>query len=261
MQSVRILQCDWDDRQQFVQDMVGSVVLNGNSIFRTIPELHPKLDWLYAAACDLIPVVLGVPGNATGDMIEYVPGLARYRVTYRTLPYRVVADDAAQTTELYRYVERRWKPSVESLVTRGRFIWVTAPKDTIWEPLSILQPSAVYEYVWHQVPVAVDILLPATLQTNINAALGTMNSAAFDSGRFAARQLLCVAPEIVLTQAANADYTYRITYPFMYRENGWHKVYRPLTTGGSYQEVTETGTSLDRSIYATSNFDNLFKIV
>ena len=245
--------------------MVGFAALVGNSIIRSIPEVHPKYDWLYAQQCDQVPVVLGIPSDdANIDMISYVnnTGQARYRVTYRALPYKVRADDAAETTELYRYVERRWKPSVESLVTRGQFKWVTGPSagEVLWEPLSILQPSAVYEYVWHQVPIASDILLPSTLQTNINAALGTINNASFDSARFTARQLLCVAPEITLTQAANGDYTYRITYPLMYRENGWHKVYQPSTAGGAYREITETGTTLDRSIYATSNFDNLFKI-
>lgn len=265
-QAVRILECGWNNRYRFVQDLLGwSDYDSGSIITRYIPEQHPDpdLDTFYAVEAQLIGGV-GVPDIDDDDFIRFldkvptdpipaqlVYGRARYQVTYRQFDYDIFADEDI-ATELERYVSRYYNFSIESVTLPGNTFEFTSDSQKIPELAPIVFPLVELTYVWRQVP---DPYPSAT----ITAALGKVNNAAFDVNFsptvYVAESLLLIGADVKSYWSVGGRFSWDITYKFSYRPNTWNKLYRKSTN--SFDAIRRVAAP-SQSAYLTTSFDALF---
>lgn len=256
---VRPCLVDWDDQQHFVQDMLGYSVRQGNSIVRSLPDRHPEYDWLYAVDAEVANGI-GAPAQDSGasDMIRFVDkpgsstsGKAIINVTYKHLDFDVKTDEEAAAHadgELSRYVSRTRTYATEALQIPGSTFKFVSDNVVIQQPWTKRTYTMELSYAWHQVP--------AVNESKIADCLGCVNSNAFDSGKYAVKTLLFVAPDIRRTRAASGDIAYEITYKFLFRPNGWNSFYRASV----FDYAAVIGTDGITYPYDSVNFLELFQL-
>lgn len=273
----RLVQVAWNRRYEFMRETVGYSFLGGvlpnnanSTIHRYLPSKHPDATGhpsissnVYAVSADLDTVV-GVPSAAgAGGLIDYgSTGLVRYRVKYEPLTYAIQKDDAC-SSELERFVTKTWQPTVESLSIPGHLFKWSSDNVKITSPIAKVIPGAEIQYTWWDVPATVidgQVMLPSQLMTNISDGVGKVNSAAFDANYtslFAAKTLLALPPRIEATFNAGGFPCYNITYKFIYKPNGWNKLYR--VSSGAFAAVTTVAGAGTTEIYATYDFAKFFQ--
>jgi hypothetical protein len=290
----RVLRCRWDQRAEFVQDMVGAHTWDGTStkFERDLPEADLTYDFLSCVSCRLREAK-GVPcQDASDGALEYIEknssglvgttsGYAVYDCVFRALDYNLVVD-AATTSELQRFVTRDWKFAVDALVIPSQSLrWSNTGEDgdsgysgtnrIIAQPLPKNFPTANYQMVWEHVPGLVVGAVPVLPIGNILDALGTVNNADFDAGFgpsgatkvFPAGTLLVLSAEAIRVRTASAQPLWRITYSCHYRGNkvgstykGWNSLYDRISCLFLKVFATVAGKP---AIYDTSDFTKLFK--
>jgi len=265
-QAIRILECGWDQRYRFVQDLLGwSDYDSGPIITRYTPEQHPDPDFstFYATDAQLIDS-LGVPDTDSNALdfvrfLDKVPsdpipdpgnevfGRARYQVTYRQFDYDIFKDEDI-ATELERYISRYYNFSVENLTLPGNtFEFTNFPTEKIPQLAPIPVPLVELTYVWHQVPD------PFPDQA-ISDALGKVNSALFD-GFYLAETLIFIGADVKAYWSVGNRFSWDITYKFQYKANGWNKLYR--RTNDTFEPIRRQAAP-SKSIYETVSFETLF---
>lgn len=258
-EAVRILQCNWTDRQHFMFDMLGYPTnLGDGSIARSTPEPHPDLKFLFAAEAEMIQGQ-GVPGqDSATQLINYsniIPGigatedgsgLARFAVTYRAFPYDIKEDDEIGT-ELDRYVERRQTFATEAFPIPGTSLQWDSDSKPIQEPI----PKSLYtkevSYIWYEVPG-----LP---NTNIQNCINKANIEEFDG--YDIGTLLMIAPDIVRKRSAIGLIVWEITYKFLWRPQTWNFLYR--RSAGDF-ELVKNSVGGKPAIYDLADFGTLFEL-
>lgn len=273
----RLCQVDWNQRFTFIKGMIGFSTLgaplanNANStIHRYLPDQFPAADGstvstnVYAVSAELQDVI-GVPDQAgVRQMIDYTAssGKVRYRVAYEPLNYAVMSDDdGLNTTELNRYVTKTWQPTIETLMIQGHLFKFTTGNVKITAPLPKMLEGAEVQYSWWDVPASVtdgQVYLPGVLSSNISDCVGRVNDAAWDSSLWGTKTLLCMPPRIEPTFNAGGFPSYNIHYKFLWKPNGWHKVYRPKTSPPSFDTVVANSDGTTE-MYDTEDFDILFQ--
>jgi hypothetical protein len=286
-ESVRILECNWNDRYGFIQDLIGYPKLDGFvapfTLFRRLPEPHPELAYLYAVEADLLKGV-GVPDiSPDSNLIRFlnkVPtdpipepgteefGRARFAVIYRWLPY-VLAKDGDVDSEIDRFVERRQTFSAENLGLPGngfQFLtdYAAHNNNTLQDNVQRLLFTKELSYIWYQVP--------AIPEANIRNCIGKVNSMAFDTlgtvgldGSplgYPARTLLMIAPDIRPYSSTFGSLLYEIVYKFLYRPDTWTAAIRPGKA--EFESVVFKNTGANHSAgdygpYLQADFATLFQ--
>lgn len=191
-------------------------------------------------------------------------GLARFRVTYRPLPYEVRTDrmlaEAAWLTkgEMERYVLREVKDSVKALqIPAGSLKYWEGPSVgvAVPSPGTILIGMQELVYTWTDVPD-----LP---EDAIAACVGRVNSSPFDGAfgapEYAAETVLCQAPErIRKPRGLRGRVMWDIKFHFLINPRGWNKF--PTGTG-EYYGATFGGAAPNETnvVYKLADFRDLFK--
>lgn len=284
-QFARTCRVMWKDRYKFILDMLGwtSNVVDQNTgrMQRFLPEAHPVVTWAYATDCDL-KAYKGVPSqDATGVMMieersadgslaepgtATGTGWAIYDVKY-SAPVHAIKSDTEIQSELERFVVRDEKLTVENLRLPGQsFQWGSLgdtglPAGTaipagiadkvIPEAATMGFPLKTLHYTWLQVPVYPE--------TKIDAAIGKVNAAAFDTsfGNYPAETLLFDSVEKTRVRHATSTYYWKIVYQFRYRPKGWNKIWSRV--GGDFFKVVRKADT-SKGVYETADFDSLFKL-
>ena len=97
--------------------------------------------------------------------------------------------------------------------------------------------------------------------SNISGGVGLVNSGAFDASYtslFAAKTLLALPPRIEATFNAMGNPSYNIHYKFIYKPNGWNKLYRPALNPPAFAAVVATSDGATE-IYGTYDFNKFFQ--
>ncbi len=282
----RVVQCAWEDKDNFILECVGWCVNNSGSLERHLPEPHPFYTNMWCVAADLVEGI-GVPiidpdvgffdfYNSDGSDInpetsliseDAESGLAQFVLTYKRLPFPVLADDEV-TSELNRYVQRRKSFAIEHQQLPGtQFVFSdTTPNiDCGLEKIALLRPSMALLYTWHDVPAENDFFLPSDLETAIQNCLGCVNDDLFD-GTYPAGTLLCMEPDDEPIELANGDNGFRLTYKFIFRKEGWNTKWRgeytdstPITFPAGFYPVLRKDSS-GYGIFLPGDFDSLFSL-
>lgn len=231
-----------------------------------------------AATRLVVPMIAYVtkPGSALAAPESYsMPpeytedGLARFRVTYRPLPYEVRTDrqmaqaDWLSKGELERYVQREVNYSLKAFqVPAGQLKFYEGPFVGTAVPAPGSIPFGIQEllYTWHDVPdVPENAIADCEGKVNANAFDG-----AFGAPTYPAQTLLCQAPKkFRIPRNVRGRVTWRIVYSFLYQPFGWNKF--PGGTGGNnfgFYGATIGGAApaADGSnlIYKLADFASLF---
>jgi hypothetical protein len=279
----RTLQCDWDDRYDFLEDLLGKHEWQSTGhIKRTPPEVHPDLYMLRATSATLIEHPGRIRQEDPTGLANFE--VARYRVTYTPLPYLVLADDetprdSRDPPELGRWVQKTSTMEGENLpIPNGSFGWAEPPNQnaSLNEAPAIFRPTKGLIYTWHDVPSEVYpgasfSPVPPNIEA-INAALGTVNSASFDydagptdgSGKdgWQPYTLLFVGVEYELYPHANMrQFCWRISYKFSYNPTTWIKPFDPVTNTFRLVRLLDAhNEATGEVLYRGSDFADLFKL-
>ncbi len=273
----RVVDCAWEDSDQFILECVGWCENNAGSLERHLPEPHPFYPNMWCVAADLVEG-MGVPiideENGFFDFYDLVrgdivpatglidsgsspaSGRARFVLTYKRLPFGVFADEEV-TTEFSRFVQRKYGYAVEHLPIPGTALkFVDTGGAAGLDKVPVRLPTKTLLYVWHDVPAGVNFRLPDTLETSIETCLGQVNDDTFDD-RYPAGTLFLDTAETEPIELASGDFGFRITYKMIYRKSGWNTKYRIDDTvhdSGFYAVVDKTGNP----VYSLEDFDSLF---
>jgi hypothetical protein len=257
-EATRICLCQWIDRQQFYEDMLGTVSFkDGNMVAgvqtnlqRLPPEPHPTLPNLYAM--DIEFVGYGVPTKYSGNIAqalsssvdysdpssdtmsspygEILFNMARAKVTYRAPDYLVYGDGTTPGSvgELGRFIIKKSQIQGENLSIPGnafKFVGSTSP---IPESPTKTFTSEPISYLWKGIPAAyVDY-------TNQSNQYGTVNQYLFD-GQYPPGCLLLTGIDRTYYWSASLQRVCDITFTWLYRNlgnsgKGWNYLLRRDTT-------------------------------
>jgi len=250
-EAVRILECDWKDRKNFVRAMLGGVT---TGITRTPPDVHPDYNLKALAAggggglvATNVELVAGIGVPAAGGskgMISY--DRARFAVTYKAVPYNIYGGTQPNELEADRYIIRRTNYAIESLTIPGQGLKFT-DGTKINEQMTILMPTQEITYTW--------VMTPKVPYSAINNCIGKVNQGVFDN-RYEAETLLMVAPDIEpYWHPAQEVVVWNITYKWIYRATEWNKFYRRSTN--QFEPVV--GVASGTKPYETADFNTLFE--
>jgi hypothetical protein len=250
-EAVRILECAWRDRKNFVRAMLGGVTAGIN---RIPPDVHPDYSLralavgggggLVATNVELIAGV-GVPAaNSPRGMISY--DRARFAVTYKAVPYNIIGGTYPNDLEIDRYIIRKLNYAIESLTIPGQCLKFS-DGTKINEQMTILMPTQEVIYTW--------VMAPRVPTSAINNCIGKVNDDLFD-GIYPPETLLMVAPDIdPYWHPAQEAVVWNITYKWLYRATGWNKFYRRSTN--TFAPVV--GVANNEKPYKTADFKTLFQ--
>jgi hypothetical protein len=251
-EAVRILECDWLARGQFIKAMLGGVT---EGINRIPPDVHPDYTLkslgagggggLVATNVELIAGI-GVPNDdGPGGMISY--DRARFAVTYKAVPYNITGGTQKNELEADRYIIRKTNYAIESLTIPGQGLKFEDTSAKINEQLSILMPTQEITYTW--------VMAPHVPYDAISQCIGKVNASTFDN-RYEYDTLLMVAPEIEpYWHPAQEVIVWNITYKWLYRATGWNYFYRK-DKNAFYKAV---GVASGQTPYQTADFKILFE--
>lgn len=261
--SKRFLVVDWDDSALFKEDMLGFSEVQGDFLYRQIPEVHPLNFNQYCVDVNLVEV----EGPHETDFLP--DGHVRwerciYECTYRALKFDIIPNDHINTLEtdceLQRYVVRRRKWAFEQQkIPGGQYVWDRAGHETNGtqyqggqevpaRPFIIEQ----WEYTWMQIP------REAVPTAAIRSCANKVNNAVFDQfkGNFPAGTLLFlgVDEEVYFDQGDRE--MVNLKYLFAYRVEEWNKY---MAADGSYQYLKNSANN--NRVFGTALFDSLFQVV
>lgn len=251
---VRRLACYWNQRQDFILDVLGDANVIGGKLRRDLPEKHPDFDddsgkifSMWAREMTLVDKA-GWPGrdSGTGALVmhdsapdytgvreENGEGLAIYDVLYRpTIEYMLTDEeaDADPYLERSRFLIRTFDPGGENLTLPKGLLKFEGDTDANYftELAPILFPNAILNYHWLMVPVngfptntALGYFDSGTL---VVGAMGSVNSAQFEG--FKPGSLLCLPPQRQVYIHANTGIYLNVTYQFQYRPQGHSRFLR-----------------------------------
>lgn len=250
----------------FITGMVGRAYVDGGILHRTLPESSPSDPRQYCTRCEQVDQGGDGLGGAGGPGLDPahgwpVPKWVRFRVTFEGLAHRVETDEfvaaAADEPELYRYVERSWRPRAKEQQLPGGGFKIVGTTDRIGIVGFKRVIMADVQYVWRRVPVA---SLPIGV---VFAALGHFNDATFDAGpvggyTFNEETLLFTGfDDSDKYWDANGDWVCDVVYSFEYRNYGWNRF---LNNVGAPVEVSSDGTGGGTKPYTGADFNALFRI-
>lgn len=284
-----------DDHYKYVQHFLGyssiSTSVDGTKfISRRLPHsinlyrrLTDNLHCLYATKVDVKPY--GPSGYVTKEDGNVFPDYKhiQFTVTYESLPYEIVDDNAIKPTggvtpdesTWKRYVMKVAKPAGQFVtLNAGMYKYVAGAATTFG--ISRLLLFCNLQITWYQVPeTAVPSLFvnPNLIATNTLGALdntiGKVNSVAFNG--FPAGTLLLLGASLQPYRSAFGDRIFDVQYVFKYfnptaptSNTGHNWILKP--TNGVWTEVTTSGaTNLvahapSVSIYDWADFSLLFKV-
>jgi hypothetical protein len=276
VESTRICGCRWEDRYDFIRDMLGTATWSPgqnvggvvSNLSRQVPEAHPEyqnsdgVGWMYATEAqlldcqgmkvhdhsDIAKALSSSPDygtlNAFDDNSYMVAfNIAKFSITYRPVDYFVYTDKetpADQTNgELERFVIKTYTYAAENLPIPGSaFWWVpTVPENRNQIPECPPKVFPTMELTY----TWKNVPLPRIQKSdNIISRIGTVNSAAFDRGYWDVGTLLFVAPDIKPFRSPVGDYLYDIAFKFLYRATGHNFLYRGSVN--AFREVSIDGT-------------------
>lgn len=269
-QATRVFDVSWDQRGGFIVSMLGYAEPAPPDIYRLLPNQHPNFPWMYATDVELVQPIGAMSRDSmqVAGMIAYVngapdsnntfadfPGKARYKVTYKTLPYDVIANNNMPgASEFYRFVEPRPAYAIQALPVTSFQLKFADTGDPIGAATKLM-PTQELQYIWYQVPG-----VPGAA---IDNCIGAVNGAVFDQtvGAYKGRNcpsetMLMLAPHIERYRGATGRIMFDITYKFLYRSQG-HNVYpRVKNNDVEFQrgKINQTGGLL----YPNKDFRTLF---
>lgn len=260
----------WNDREEFVEDLLGLPSVKNGQLSRRIPFGYPSFSsngpWLYASR---VLRTKGV-GNRGKDQVVDVSNYEKCLITalHESRTYKVTPDQAGKIGGIQdegtllasgwansRYVTKLPEPCERQLTLNlGMMRFVDdAAVNAQGQPIGgqamlqglpwVLQEQEIH-YTWHEVPVE------AYPNTAITTCMGQVNNATFDG--YPARTLLCRAPKFKPYQTQLGQRLLDIHYTFRFRPNvdkdgvpqGWNAV--PKVVGGqlTFVPVTSNGRTL-----------------
>lgn len=205
---------------------------------------------------------LGTPGA------QYSDGIAKLRATFRQRSYIVQSDADAQGNgvgELGRYVERQAHYAIQGIplskvaLSGQQLKFTEAPfaGQAIPEPGILVNPTASFHYIWHDVP-----FYPSDA---LGACQGGVNAADFDGTAgwpsFGAETLLCQAPEISWKRNICGNVAFTIKWVLDFRPQGWNAF--PASDGGFYTATFGGGAPApdgSNLVYKLVDFGKLFQV-
>lgn len=274
-EATRVVHVQRNNLEQFKIDMLGESRRIETNITRWPPERHPKWPWLVCVEADELPIALDVPGQSGADSsISYGAndqGLCRVQLTYRTVDWVVVPDEAVAgeaDPELQRYVSRYETYATEALPVPGNTFKYTISGTKIPEPGSKFGFTKEVTYVWHEVPYYA--------RDHVEDFIGKANSAIFDAHTpqsdghitwparvgYPIGTLLFIAPDVKLGWTAAGLLAYEIAFKFLYRPKGWNFLYglggNVANPPGYYEITSADGTGV--KLYELADLSDLFQL-
>jgi hypothetical protein len=213
----------WSRLNQYYEYLLGTSTISGQFINRSLPHQHPYWPGLYAKNLFLVDTPSKPRRSATDTFNEW--DKVRVRVDYVAPQYNLLENDAGQTSELYRFVERHSLLVSEGITIPGAgFVAANFTTLPIRELPAKMLGVRELVYVWHQVPADPTApsgiwRLPQALETAIDTAIGRVNHAAFDNGRYPANTLLFTGCDQEETWDGVGNRTFKLSYRFLYRLN------------------------------------------
>ena len=260
-----------DFRMHFPIDMMGDAI---PGISRKLPQTHPHKTWMYCVECKLMDGK-GAWRTSSVGAIEFfanypnqpTQGYLIYEVTYRPVPYTVLPDTAI-TSELDRYVVRKWNISIETYQMPGNtFGW--SDEGTIVpipENIAKQRPFIELHYSWHWVPepIKMSVIVDTVGKINQNPFDNTPGPAnkGHDTA-FKAGHLLCAPPEISDRMYTPSGQAVRdINYVFLFRpDSTWNDFFQKQK--GDFVRVYKIHNGAvavpSSSVYEEADFAKLFQ--
>lgn len=258
--STRYCACAWEDREDFVLDMVGTNLwVAGNvvggvvtNLQRYPPEQHPLYPELYCDGCDL-DAGQGVPTSNRDDLAKALTSipdygnleqyddnnavsfnLAFYKVTYSPRDYQILGDEDVPDNgfgELNRNISIYFKPAAENLPYPGGAFKFQSDGTLINEPPAKTFPTTEFQLVWHDIPYPpVDAWQTIIGACNLNPF--TLLFSETLQGQYPAQTLICMPPEMQPHRSAAREFLYDITYVMVFRAKTWNALFRRIVPAG-----------------------------
>lgn len=258
---VRPCLVDWDDHLEFIEDMLGWSKNRSDSIHRSLPDRHPFYDWMYASEAELAQGIGATAvDESADDLIRFVDkpgsedsGKCIVNITYKALDYDIKTDEEVEAStqlEMIRYVTRKRTYATEALPIPNNFLKWVSDGQVINQTWTKQTYTMELSHTWHQVP--------SIPETNIATCIGKVNDSTYFDG-YSAETLLFVSPDIQRTRTAAGDIAYEITYKFIYRPNGWNKLFRASPAPPDY--ATVIGIDGTTKLYTTVDMTKLFRVL
>lgn len=273
----RICHINYADELQFLSDMLGRATAVGGSIFRDLPEQHPRYGRLFATRAELRQGL----GPCTFDVDEPPVNPIKhdtliYAVTYQAMPVDMKEDDVvtdADCPELSRFVERTRDFEMDNLIMPPAVMRYVdgSPTGAPFPQAGVkLFMSQALSYRWLKVPMAPGKLpgdLPGNLEARVKACMGRVNDDWFDHTRFAPGTLLMVGLKTERYWDFDGAEYWNLTYLMSHRDNGengsgahyGHNWYYH-SQSGAFLLVTHDGTAGGRKVYDAADFNSLFSL-
>jgi hypothetical protein len=222
-------------------------------LVRYPPEAHPRWPRMFARTVEFTRELSEPAVDVAGALVW--TGDVEVAVGYEATPgVRWGREDdrpPGVAHEAWRWVERRREWDVVALPIPKRLL-VFAFDITVLvpEPGSRITPSGLHVMKWLNVPATVDgqgvPQLPGTLEANLAACVGRVNSVTFD-GRFPPRTALMLAPKQELVPQSDGSASWNLEYHFAIRGG------RDLT-GAAFQNVGTPDPAWDRLVRADGQY-------
>ncbi len=295
--------------EKTLREILGEVsydATQASKMYRGLPLRHPLLPHLWATDIAKIQGVglwqedeafIGIGRSARTTYTSAEPPaqkfprykMYRFEVVF-TSPFYVMAEnDAAQTSELYRFVERWPQLGMENQVREGNsFFWTPGTPVVAGNPILSgfvkRAPKGVMNYVWRHVPSrGLFGVNGDDWPRNIWNGLGKVNDATFDGCR--AGTLLLLPPKFTPEISAGLFWyplstrplTYTVELPLSYFEppvdpdfvapgepypyNGHNLFPTPDPTTPYWYLATQTGAVNGPRLYQEYDFRKLFRLM
>lgn len=267
----------WDEVEEARKVFFGYAYRNGLNLVRVLPQRHPRADWLYATR------ILEKGEGFTQKEIKPQGAIDAYEdclftVNYRVPRYRMNFQPGDEGLEYKRFVERKPKPYVDFVQQDGAaWIFDTADgapsaKTLKGSNITLRIGKVAKQWIWRDVPEAW-IFEPDTdlIATNIEASIGTINSATFaghaagtlylDSVDFDDIEFPLKPIDLQIKNALiDPPRMWDVTLNFIYFSHGWQRL--PYIQSSNpvqwYRVKRETGGGFQ---YDTTDFTDIFAAV
>lgn len=258
--ATRVFFVDWDQRQPFVDALLGWAYRSYPGVARILADEHPELGHFFAVNAKVKP-----KGQSSVDGVKSNWTIAQVMAEYKPVDYAVLRDNEV-SSEMDRYTSRRYGMTADYLTLNSAMKFVTSGRVLSAAP-GIVVPSEEIKYIWRQVPadVAEPFLIPT--RTQIATCQGKTNSSVFDG--YAAGTLLFSHVEASMTMPRLEDgfYYWEIIYTMIHRDNGAGiggeragVNYIFDTSNNRWDLATHDGTAGGVRIYQNSDLNALFEL-
>lgn len=261
---------DWSQRGQFLDDLLGSAqvggtVTGGSVLARVLPEQHPEWKNFYAVDADSKYVG---PAQGYDDSNSPTFPYAQITTTFKAVDYAVLDDDASQTNELYRFVQRGYAYTTEYLTIQGVMQFVSRANNKALDTTPGMNTGFVEKtYTWWWVPAdsgSSGFNVPN--ETNIVKLNGTCNLTTFDGNPPQTVLLNGVDAVLLKPKLRSGQRYWKITFKMLIKNNG-AGISTDAAAGVNYiydtvnqrwDLITDDGTFTGNRIYPTGELNNLF---